>query len=351
MQPDYPAGTVTLASVAAPPPVDVVQPAFHGPAQLPLIGGKPFTRMHVLPRHLRQVPDVLVIPGYVTLDANTGSVVPHPIMAGETHPHNGLRTWPDGQLSLFGPLCRHPAATFEQPVFIADTSHLIYGHVLLEIMPRLLMLEHCPPDTPVLTSLRMEPPYPAMFAAMGVDPARVITLETPAWCRTAYLADNFVDLRNFVAPQAWDAFARLGRLGERSTIPVAERIYLSRRGTPRRALTNEAEVEDLFARRGFTIVHPESLGIADQVRLFTHARIVAGPGGSALHNIVFSRPDTRLLILAVDGLVLPIDTLLTRAPGTLTYVLGRSTDPGRLYLAPWSIDLGAVEQAIESTTG
>ena len=351
MQPDYPAGSVTLATFSAPPPVDVVQPAFQGPVQLPLVGGRPFDRMHVLPRHLRRVPDVLVLPGYATLDARTGRVIPHPIMAGETLPHNGLRTWPDGKLSLFGPLRRRPATTFDQPAFIADTSHLIYGHVLLEIMPRLLMLEHCPPDTPVLTSLRMQPPYPAMFAAMGVDPARVVTLETPAWCRTAYLADNFVDLRNFVAPQAWDAFARLGRLGERSTIPVAERLYLSRRGITRRALSNEGEVESLFSRRGFTIVQPEALSIEDQVRLFTHARIVAGPGGSALHNIVFSGPDTRMLILAVDGLVLPIDTLLIRKPGTLTYVLGRSTDPKRLYLAPWSIDLRAVEQAIESIIG
>lgn len=71
MQPDYPAGSITLAAIPAPPPVEVVQPDFHGSAQPPLIGGKPFTRMHVLPRHLRRVPDVLVIPGYVTLDAGT----------------------------------------------------------------------------------------------------------------------------------------------------------------------------------------------------------------------------------------------------------------------------------------
>lgn len=347
LQPDFPAGTVPLLTIAAPPPLAVVQPVFHGRSQPPLIGGAPFDHMHVLPRHLRRLPAALILPGYVTLDAKTGRVVPHPILAGETHPHNGLRVWPDGRLSLFEPVRRRTAVSFDRPVFVADTSHLIYGHILLEVLPRLLLLEQCPPDTLVVTSLKMEPPYPAMFAAMGVHPARVVTLRTPAFCRTTYLADNFVDLRNFVAPQAWDAFARLARLGERSTVPVPERLYLSRRGIGRRELTNEAEVEALFTRRGFTVVHPETLGIEDQVRLFAHARIVAGPGGSALHNIVFSRPDTRMLVLAVDGLVLPIDTLLTRPPGTLAYVLGTSTDPKRLYLAPWSIDLGQVEQAID----
>jgi hypothetical protein len=348
---DFPAGTHILATIEPPPASTVVQPAFHGRVQLPLIGGGPFERMHVLPRSLRRVPDALVMPGQVAVDATTGRVVPYPMMAGESHPHNGLRVWPDGKLSFTHPLRRRTAVSFEQPVFLADTSHHIYGHVLLEVLPRLLFLDHCPPDTLVLTGVKMQPPYPEMFAAMGVDPARIVSLETPAWCREAYLADNFVDLRNFVAPQAWEAFARLARLGERSTVPTAERLYVSRRGIRRRALVNEAEVEALFARRGFTIVNPEALSFADQVRLFAHASVIAGPGGSALHDMVFSRPDTRVLILAIDGLVLPIDTLLTREPGALTYVLGSSTDSTRLYLAPWSIDPDEVEAAIDRIIG
>lgn len=348
---DFPAGTLVLATIEPPPATTVVQAVFHGSVQRPLIRGRPFERMHVLPRSLRQVPDVLVMPGLVVVDATSGRVVPYPMMAGETHPHNRLRVWPDGKLSFTDPLRRQAAVSFDQPVFLADTSHQIYGHFLLEVLPRLLLLDHCPSDTLVLTGVKMQPPYPEMFAAMGVDPARVVSLETPAWCRSAYLADNLVDLRNFVAPQAWDAFARLARVGERSTVATVERLYVSRRGIRRRALTNEAEVEALFARRGFTIVCPESLGFADQVRLFSHARIIAGPGGSAMHNMVFSRPDTRVLILAIDGLVLPIDTLLTREPGMLTYVLGTSTDSTRLYLAPWSIDLDEVEAALDRIIG
>jgi hypothetical protein len=65
-----------------------------------------------------------------------------------------------------------------------------------------------------------------------------------------------------------------------------------------------------------------------------------------MHNMVFAAPDARVLILAVNGLVLPIDALLTREQGTLGYVLGTSRDPARLYHAAWTIDVARVEQAI-----
>lgn len=346
MQPGFPAGTVTVATTEPPAPSSIQRPIFYGPSQLPLIAGKPIDRMHVLPRRLYRVHDALILPGHIALDQATGKVIPHPILAGESLPHNGLRAWPDGRLSLHSGLPRGTAVTLDEPVFVADTSHQIYGHILLEVLPRLLLLAQCPPETRVLTSLPMHPPYPAMFAAMGVDPSRVLALAGPAFCRTAYLADNFVDLRNFVAPQAWEAFARLAALGHASSIPVAERLYVSRRGIARRPLTNEAEVEALFARHGFTIIRPEALSLEDQVRLFTHARVIAGPGGSAMHNMVFAAPDARVLILAVNGLVLPIDALLTREQGTLGYVLGTSRDPARLYHAAWTIDVARVEQAI-----
>lgn len=351
LAPGFPADSVTLATVAPPPPSPVVQPTFVGRPQPPLIAGKPFDQMRVLHRHLRRLPDALVLPGQVVLDAITGAVVPYPILAGEAHPHNNLRVWPDGRMTAWSPLSRRAAVTIDRPVFLADTSHHIYGHVLLEVMPRLLLLEHCPPDTPILTVVGMEGPYPAMFAAMGVDPTRVVPLAGPTLCRSLYLGDNFVDLRNFVAPQAWQAFARLARLGETSTIASADRLYVSRRGVARRPLANEAEIEALFARRGFTIVNPEALSFADQVCLFSRARIIAGPGGSALHNMVFSRPDTRILILAVEGLVLAIDTLLTRPGGSLTYVLGASTNPRKLYEAPWTIEPWEVEAAIDQLVG
>jgi hypothetical protein len=63
-----------------------------------------------------------------------------------------------------------------------------------------------------------------------------------------------------------------------------------------RTYTNAVAVEALFAGLGFTVVHPETLPVAEQVRLAAGAEIIAGPAGSALHLSAFA-PKARVIEL------------------------------------------------------
>ena len=56
-----------------------------------------------------------------------------------------------------------------------------------------------------------------------------------------------------------------------------------------RAYSNAGVVDDFFRQRGFTVVYPEELTVADQIALVRDAEIVAGPSGSALHLAAFMR--------------------------------------------------------------
>jgi capsular polysaccharide biosynthesis protein len=87
----------------------------------------------------------------------------------------------------------------------------------------------------------------------------------------------------------------------RSLFPPAKtgpkKIYLSRRGAPRRRLVNEAELEARLAGLGFACVQPERLSVAQQVEYFSDARYVVAPHGAALTNLVFAPSGARLLEL------------------------------------------------------
>jgi hypothetical protein len=66
------------------------------------------------------------------------------------------------------------------------------------------------------------------------------------------------------------------------------RLYLSRSEFKSdRSVRNERDIEELFRRAGFVIVHPQHHRLAAQLELYGRATVLAGLAGSALHNVVF----------------------------------------------------------------
>jgi capsular polysaccharide biosynthesis protein len=57
-------------------------------------------------------------------------------------------------------------------------------------------------------------------------------------------------------------------------------------------------VQAVVAARGFAVVQPETMPVADQIRLFRGAEIVLGVFGAGLTNAAFMRPDGALLEIA-----------------------------------------------------
>ena len=68
-------------------------------------------------------------------------------------------------------------------------------------------------------------------------------------------------------------------------------IYLSRTRLSRqlRRIWNEEKLENGLRKKGFRIVHPQEMGIRDQVKMFSEAKEIVGPLGSAFHTMLFSQ--------------------------------------------------------------
>lgn len=80
--------------------------------------------------------------------------------------------------------------------------------------------------------------------------------------------------------------------------PGPKRIYIKRGAdTNGRMVVNEAELCAILETYGFTVLQPETIPFADQVRMFHEAEAFVAPAGSALMNLVFARPGTKLLVL------------------------------------------------------
>jgi capsular polysaccharide biosynthesis protein len=134
---------------------------------------------------------------------------------------------------------------------------------------------------------------------------RLILVTQPLIVEHLLVPDSEFDIRWKARTSYADTFRQLYERSSRLH-PVAStpnRVYLTRRQLEirnprdrRKVVNNEADVESLFSRRGFTIVAPEKLPLHEQIALVGGAGQIAGLKGSALHMSLFSqRPKAKLI--------------------------------------------------------
>ena len=69
---------------------------------------------------------------------------------------------------------------------------------------------------------------------------------------------------------------------------AGERIYISRNAATKRRIVNETQVVRALSEFGFTCHSLESLSLKEQVRLFRTAKVIVGPHGAGLTNMIYS---------------------------------------------------------------
>jgi hypothetical protein len=129
----------------------------------------------------------------------------------------------------------------------------------------------------------------------------------------------------------------------------ADEIYVARTDTQNRVAVNEAELIDLLDRQGVRIVIPGSLSVAEQIATFRAARLVIGPHGAGMSNIVFCQPGSFVYEMVLRNYPNPCFNLLAQSVG-LNYAadLFDSDGVGGLHQQTWRIDIDLVATRLDA---
>jgi|GEM_PF-2960687 len=189
-----------------------------------------------------------------------------------------------------------------------------YYHWLLESVPRAILASRCLDwdDAPLLVdeglprqfieSLRLIAPTRKLVEIPHGVRVRVEKLHFPSVLSSTHdyygavpAADDFV-----IAPEATALLREQFLKHATITSRVRDRkcIYVARTGGKHRVLNNESELIALLERLGFSIMYPGELSFTEQVALFANAKIIVGPTGAGMANIVFANLDCKIVILA-----------------------------------------------------
>jgi capsular polysaccharide biosynthesis protein len=211
----------------------------------------------------------------------------------------------EGTLSIRGSLCTYERLSGPH-VCLRQICDANYGHWLLECLPRMaLVAEHfdlaglkilVSRNSPQMRRIMQE-----TLACFGIRSEQLVEVRNN---RPVAVDQLIYPLPMTIHP--WVKAPRVIEILESIGASIAEdcpaprRLYVSRAGAGRRQLLNEAEVLRVLDPYGFTIVHPERLSFAEQVRMFSRAEVIVGNYGAALTNAVFAPRGVTLLALTTQ---------------------------------------------------
>jgi len=171
----------------------------------------------------------------------------------------------------------------------------IYGHWLVDALPRLMIDFPLDPSLIVLIPARSHNFHYETLSLLGIPAERIFTPRK----RVVHIPDLHlcVTSEGTVRPH----ITLIHRLAAalRASAGVAEpvhqrRLYVSR-ANQKRAIVNESELLPILERFSFEIVTPESLSVVEQVRLFSQASVIVGAFGSGMLNSIFAKPGALVL--------------------------------------------------------
>ncbi len=249
-----------------------------------------------------------------------------------------------------------PVRDVEGPlVAFLGPSFEVYGHFLVDYLPKLWLLKACGFTFDSLRFLvPMKPPHWVrdILEAVGIAQAQFVP---------HFFGNEVIRTDRLIVPTTLRTYERLSAsFGPatrfwvdrvRSNVPthpgLGPRIFIARPAGSTRRTTNRAAIQAAAERAAFSVVRPELLGLAEQAAVFAAATHVAGEYGSGLHNVVFSPPGT--VTCALRGTLRDPGTIqssLTAALGQrVGYVLGDTTGTDRDQDV--TIDLADFERALD----
>lgn len=174
-----------------------------------------------------------------------------------------------------------------------------YYHWLMDVLPRLICLADFPSETRCLARGKIEPYQNELIRWLGLETRFTFTEHNHFFVEDFYYS-GLVGMSGCVNPWAI-SFLRERLWGiAKDQNGFGDNVYIYRKGKTR-GLTNEEEVISFFSNLGWTVVDTEQLSVAQQAGLFRNLRQVCTSHGAALTNLLWAKPETRVLELLSDN--------------------------------------------------
>jgi hypothetical protein len=192
----------------------------------------------------------------------------------------------------------------DQPVAVAIHPNVVYGHFLLEMLPRLHLLSRLRrAGLPFLIALHFHiPDWAKAIVRHYFDADEIIWYDgyTTRLRAPCFVVPSMMQVECRFHPEFNLAIDEIKDFVASGTEPATDKkIWLSRQRHPgaTHGITNEGEVEQVVTDLGYRIVHPQTMSFPEQILLMSGADVIAGAYTSAIHNSMFAARGTKVFCI------------------------------------------------------
>jgi len=263
---------------------------------------------------------------------------------------------------------RRPARTLPGTFYqLESTFPGHFGHVMTEMVSRLWGWPEAKRVFPELKAI-FHPRRPPVgdtalerqiLQAYGIAPDDIVAVDEPVYLESVVSASPMWhnQVPHYVHPEISTVWQRLAAGLIDRAAPTYDRVFVSRTSRwKRRVCRNIADVERFFEAHGFTVIYPETLDLGAQAAIFANASIIAGFGGSAFCNIVYSRKLQTLIVLNHEAYTARNEHLFSSLRDITVHYFWSPPDiphpPGgwrqAAFYSGWEFDFGRNETSLKS---
>jgi hypothetical protein len=205
------------------------------------------------------------------------------------------------------------------PVFFFVYNTDNYYHFIYDTLPYLISFFEIKKE---VKNLKLLMNYPNNFKnsfykfveefleLLGIKKTEIIIVNKETKYKEVYISTSYTHDLNSNLPPRIEIYDFYKKISEKvkSTSDTPKKIYISRRSwlhgdvsnmgtnyTNRRKLENEDEIVEFLTSLGFVEVFTEKLSTYEKINLFKNCEEIVGPIGGGLCNVLFSKPDTKLI--------------------------------------------------------
>lgn len=262
-----------------------------------------------------------------------------------------------------------PQVAIKKAVVFTDAVSRNYAHFLTEVLPRVFVFSRANPNADVAFIIDSDL-HANLTQALNVvvdrsvdwielsvgQPLLVRSLQVVSTCgyvpferrpkskgltghsHGVFSPRVLIDMRDFIKNKIFHANVAVG----------PNKIYIKRNSSYRN-LHNAEEVESALVAKGFVVIEPEKLSFIEQVILFSNADVLVGATGAAFANLIFCKPETKIIILISDykNMIYGYWRNMASAVGNnVTYVIGECTDASSQLHSNFQINISDISEAI-----